>query len=52
MSFLKKLNIVLVRGGYLGGRIGLSQTFVTKITGKCGSVRLRLILAPKGIGII
>ena len=47
-----KLNIVPVRRGYWGGKIGLPHTLATKITGKCGSVRLRLIPAPKGTGII
>ena len=47
-----KLNIVPVRRGYWGGKIGLPHTLATKITGKCGSVRLRLIPAPKGTGIV
>ena len=47
-----KLNIVPVRRGYWGGKIGLPHTLATKITGKCGSVRLRFIPAPKGTGII
>ena len=47
-----KLNIIPVRRGYWGGKIGLPHTIATKITGKCGSVRLRLIPAPKGTGII
>jgi small subunit ribosomal protein S2e len=47
-----KLNIVPVSRGYWGGKIGLPHTLATKITGKCGSVRLRLIPAPKGTGII
>ena len=47
-----KLNIVPVRRGYWGGKIGLPHTLATKVTGKCGSVRLRLIPAPKGTGIV
>lgn len=47
-----KLNIIPVRRGYWGGKIGLPHTLATKVTGKCGSVRLRLIPAPKGTGII
>ena len=35
-----KLNIVPVRRGYWGGKIGLPHTLATKITGKCGSVRV------------
>ena len=47
-----KLNIVPVRRGYWGGKIGLPHTLATKVTCKCGSVRLRLIPAPKGTGIV
>jgi len=47
-----KLNIVPVRRGYWGGKIGQPHTIATKVTGKCGSVRLRLIPAPKGTGIV
>ncbi len=47
-----KLNIVPVRRGYWGGKIGQPHTIATKITGKCGSVRLRLIPAPLGTGIV
>ena len=47
-----KSNIVPVRRGYQGGKIGQLHTIATKITGKCGSVRLRLIPAPKGSGIV
>ena len=47
-----KLNIIPVRRGYWGGRIGQPHTLPTKVTGKCGSVRLRLVPAPKGTGIV
>ena len=47
-----KLNLVPVRRGYWGGKIGKPHTIATKITGKCGSVRLRLIPAPRGNGIV
>ena len=47
-----KLNIVPVRRGYWGGKIGQPHTLATKVTGKCGSVRLRLIPAPVGTGIV
>ena len=47
-----KLNIVPVRRGYWGGKLGKPHTIATKITGKCGSVRLRLIPAPIGSGIV
>jgi len=47
-----KLNLVPVRRGYWGNKIGKPHTLPTKITGKCGSVRLRLIPAPRGTGVV
>ena len=47
-----KLNIIPVRRGYWGNKIGNPHTLPTKITGKCGSVRLRFIPAPRGTGIV
>jgi small subunit ribosomal protein S2e len=47
-----KLNMIPVRRGYWGGLIGKPHTIATKVTGKCGSVRLRLVPAPKGTGIV
>jgi len=49
---LAKLNMVPVRRGYWGGKIGLPHTIPTKISGKCGSVAIRLIPAPRGAGIV
>jgi small subunit ribosomal protein S2e len=47
-----KLSIVPVRRGYWGNRIGEPHTVPTKVTGKCGSVRVRLVPAPRGTGIV
>ena len=47
-----KLNIIPIRRGYWGGKIGKPHTISTKITGKCGSVRVRLVPAPRGTGIV
>jgi len=47
-----KLSIVPVRRGYWGNLIGAPHTVPTKITGKCGSVSLRLVPAPRGTGIV
>ncbi len=47
-----KLNIIPVRRGYWGGKIGKPHTLACKLTGKCGSVRVRLVPAPKGTGIV
>lgn len=47
-----KLNLIPVRRGYWGNKIGDPHTVPTKITGKCGSVRIRFIPAPKGTGVV
>jgi len=47
-----KLSIIPVRRGYWGNLIGAPHTVPTKITGKCGSVNLRLVPAPRGTGIV
>jgi len=49
---IAKLSVVPVRRGYWGGRIGTPHTVPTKITGKTGSVRVRLVPAPRGTGIV
>ncbi|EAX98052.1 40S ribosomal protein S2, putative [Trichomonas vaginalis G3] len=47
-----KLSILPVRGGYWGNKIGLPHTVPNTVTGKCGSIRMRLIPAPRGSGIV
>jgi len=47
-----KLAVVPVRRGWWGGRYGAAHTVPCKVTGKCGSVRVRLIPAPKGTGLV
>ena len=47
-----KLSVVPVRRGYWGNKIGDPHTVPTKVTGKCGSVRVRLVPAPRGTGIV
>mmetsp|Transcript_19627 Transcript_19627/g.78154 ORF Transcript_19627/g.78154 Transcript_19627/m.78154 type:complete len:224 (-) Transcript_19627:175-846(-) len=47
-----KLAIVPVRRGYWGNKIGQPHTVPCKVTGKCGSVRFRLVPAPRGTGIV
>eukprot|EP00479_Gromia_sphaerica_P011822 TRINITY_DN5999_c0_g1_i1.p1 TRINITY_DN5999_c0_g1~~TRINITY_DN5999_c0_g1_i1.p1 ORF type:complete len:191 (-),score=19.83 TRINITY_DN5999_c0_g1_i1:85-657(-) len=49
---LAKLSIVPIRMGYWGSKFGLPHTVPVKVTGKCGSVRVRLIPAPRGTGIV
>lgn len=47
-----KLAVVPVRRGYWGNCIGLPHTVPVKLTGACGSVRVRLVPAPRGAGIV
>mmetsp|Transcript_11149 Transcript_11149/g.9524 ORF Transcript_11149/g.9524 Transcript_11149/m.9524 type:complete len:241 (+) Transcript_11149:72-794(+) len=47
-----KLNMVPVRRGYWGNNIGNPHTVPIKVTGKCGSVRVRLVPGPRGSGIV
>ena len=49
---LAKINVVPVRRGFWGSKFGLPHTVPFKTTGKCGSVRVRLIPAPKGTGLV
>lgn len=49
---LGKLSVVPVRRGYWGNKLGEPHTVPVKITGKCGSVRVRLVPAPRGSGIV
>ena len=47
-----KLSVIPVRRGYWGNNIGLPHTVPVKLTGACGSVRVRLVPAPRGAGIV
>jgi len=47
-----KVNLVPVRRGYWGNKVGAVHTVPCKITGKCGSVSVRLIPAARGTGIV
>jgi small subunit ribosomal protein S2e len=47
-----KMNLVPIRRGYWGFNIGAPHTVPMKVSGKCGSVRVRLIPAPRGSGIV
>ena len=47
-----KLNLIPVRRGFWGNKIGNPHTVPCKVTGKGGSVRVRLIPAPRGTGIV
>jgi len=47
-----KLRVVPVRRGYWGGRLGNPHTVPCKVTGKSGSVRFRIVPAPRGTGLV
>jgi len=47
-----KLAVVPVRRGYWGGKMGEPHTVPCKLTGKSGSVRVRLVPAPRGAGLV
>merc|ERR1711880_14075 len=49
---LAKLSLIPIRRGYWGSKMGAPHTVPCKVTGKCGSVRVRLIPAPRGTGIV
>jgi len=49
---MAKLAIVPVRRGYWGSKIGQPHTVPAKLTGKAGSVRVRLVPAPRGTGLV
>merc|ERR1711941_116621 len=49
---LAKLSIIPVRRGYWGNKIGMPHTVPCKVTGKCGSVLVRLVPAPRGTGLV
>merc|ERR1712151_1369400 len=47
-----KLQVVPVRRGYWGSKLGKPHTIPMKLTGKCGSVSIRFVPAPRGTGIV
>ncbi|BFZ53377.1 40S ribosomal protein [Savitreella phatthalungensis] len=49
---LAKLAVVPVRRGYWGSNLGEPHTTPVKVSGKCGSVGVRLVPAPRGTGIV
>jgi small subunit ribosomal protein S2e len=49
---MAKLSIIPVRRGYWGNRIGKPHTVPSKVAGKSGSVRVRIVPAPRGTGLV
>jgi len=49
---IAKLAVAPVRRGYWGTNLGEPHSLPTKQTGKCGSVSVKLIPAPRGTGLV
>merc|ERR1712119_22251 len=49
---LAKLSLIPIRRGYWGNKLGKPHTVPCEVHGKCGSVHVRLIPAPRGTGIV
>ena len=49
---LAKLSVIPVRRGYWGNKIGKPHIMPCKVTGKCGSITVRMVPAPRGNGLI
>lgn len=49
---LAKLALVPVRRGFWGSKIGKPHTIPGKVSGKAGSVNVRLVPAPRGSGLV
>lgn len=49
---IAKLSVIPIRRGYWGNNLGQPHSLATKTSGKCGSVTVRLIPAPRGSGIV
>jgi len=47
-----KINLIPVRRGYWGSKIGDVHTIPVKVRGKCGSCNVRLVPAPRGTGCV
>jgi len=47
-----KLAVVPIRRGYWGNNIGRPHTVPCKVNGKCGSVRIRIVPAPRGTALV
>ncbi|TQS31562.1 hypothetical protein Golomagni_08148, partial [Golovinomyces magnicellulatus] len=49
---IAKLSVIPVRRGYWGTNLGQPHSLPCKESGKCGSVTVRLIPAPRGTGLV
>jgi len=49
---IAKLSVLPIRRGYWGTNLGEPHSLAAKESGKCGSVTVRLIPAPRGTGLV
>lgn len=49
---LAKLSVIPVKRGYWGYKIGKPHSVPCKVVGKCGSVTVLMVPAPRGAGIV
>ncbi|KAH0607520.1 uncharacterized protein H6S33_002554 [Morchella sextelata] len=49
---IAKLSVLPIRRGYWGSSLGEPHSLAAKESGKCGSVTVRLIPAPRGTGLV
>ena len=49
---IAKLSVLPIRRGYWGTNLGEPHSLPTKQSGRCGSVSVRLIPAPRGTGLV
>ena len=49
---IAKLSIIPIRRGYWGSNLGSPHSIANKTSGRCGSVGVRLIPAPRGSGVV
>ena len=47
-----KMEVIPVRRGYWGNKLGMPHTVAVKMHAKCGSVHIRVVPAPRGTGIV
>jgi small subunit ribosomal protein S2e len=47
-----RIDVVPIRRGYWGNKLGMPHTVPMKVTGKSGSVSVRMVPAPRGTGIV
>ncbi|VVT58764.1 40S ribosomal protein uS5 [Magnusiomyces paraingens] len=49
---IAKLSVIPIRRGYWGSALGEPHSISAKVQGKCGSVTVKLVPAPRGTGVV